>query len=837
MPLVERLVPKDRERQSSQVSEQKYHQQCDHQQIQAKLNIAPQSSTEQGDTNDMKMIISKEGTASPATSVSSTKDNDMIDKIINQRIVIKDSDFLSSSKQQELYSSSAEQYECFSSKVSDSKGDSSRNQDTRLIDLDTSVLRDTATICDDSSKCTEYDTSQGTSNVLDTYSNQFSQDDTRFLSTVSSKHIGKHMRKSCLFRQRDFSNSVEETRGEEVSAIQVSDTERLELVEPIEMRDSAPSFVEDVACEEKGKDLLNRYCTFGELTLHTAKVINTEGKHTTELLQGSAIRSGGKYAQMIKFGIPKEAIAHAMMRDSALTQESSNAVKINKGENSINEIVQSAKSHTTEEVRSEKTNVSPLKEDHDCNKYIKMLKMGLPLGAVENAMKRDGKDPSVLSSVSTVCADTEYQVTPFVKKVGKDMYRRTRLHWVEVSSAQNSVWDWVKNDDDVGQFEIDEAEFSALFQLEKQTNGYTNRAKETPPKSAVKVIDSKRANNGGIILARLKMSYSQIARAIETMDERHFNVEQIKGIMEYIPTTDEILALQRYTHSLQSIEHDQLCECEKFMVSMIPVADAKKKMQYMLFKLTFPPSINELQTEMRIVLKACNEVLGSLNLRKVLGIILKVGNRLNSSGVENEKCYVDGFTIDTLSKLSQIKAFDRKTTLLFYIVSLIQRSNESLLCIKQDIPHVFEAQKINLNHGTRLAALTSQLLDVKKTALEEAHKVISDCKDTGKDEEEETLLQSCRVGVFTLQATQMLSSLHKISNEVSMKFSSVIAYFAQEKEITQSMLFSIIGSFSLEVDFVLAELMSKKVVKKRFFCQSQTERKQMPNAEVLISED
>ena len=68
-----------------------------------------------------------------------------------------------------------------------------------------------------------------------------------------------------------------------------------------------------------------------------------------------------------------------------------------------------------------------------------------------------------------------------------------------------------------GQFEIDEAEFSALFQLEKQTNGYTNRAKETPPKSAVKVIDSKRANNGGIILARLKMSYSQIARAIETM--------------------------------------------------------------------------------------------------------------------------------------------------------------------------------------------------------------------------------------------------------------------------------------------------------------------------------
>ena len=66
-----------------------------------------------------------------------------------------------------------------------SKGDSSRNKDTRLIDLDISVIQDTSTICDNIPKCTEYDTSQGTSNNLNTYLNQSSQDDTRFLSMVS----------------------------------------------------------------------------------------------------------------------------------------------------------------------------------------------------------------------------------------------------------------------------------------------------------------------------------------------------------------------------------------------------------------------------------------------------------------------------------------------------------------------------------------------------------------------------------------------------------------------------------------------------------------------------
>jgi Subunit CCDC53 of WASH complex len=38
----------------------------------------------------------------------------------------------------------------------------------------------------------------------------------------------------------------------------------------------------------------------------------------------------------------------------------------------------------------------PLKEDPEYEKYFKMLKMGLPMGAVKNAVQRDGKDPSIM---------------------------------------------------------------------------------------------------------------------------------------------------------------------------------------------------------------------------------------------------------------------------------------------------------------------------------------------------------------------------------------------------------------------------------------------------------
>lgn len=38
----------------------------------------------------------------------------------------------------------------------------------------------------------------------------------------------------------------------------------------------------------------------------------------------------------------------------------------------------------------------PLKDDPKYTKYFKMLKMGLPKGAVQNAMTRDGEDPSIM---------------------------------------------------------------------------------------------------------------------------------------------------------------------------------------------------------------------------------------------------------------------------------------------------------------------------------------------------------------------------------------------------------------------------------------------------------
>ena len=107
-----------------------------------------------------------------------------------------------------------------------------------------------------------------------------------------------------------------------------------------------------------------------------------------------------------------------------------------------------------------------------------------------------------------------------------------RLDWETLEDTEvnsNSVWDLVEKDAERKPLNIDDGEFMNLFQAESKAGnpssggvgggatgggggggGGSNR-------NVVQVIDPKRANNGGIILARLGMTYDDIAQAVNEM--------------------------------------------------------------------------------------------------------------------------------------------------------------------------------------------------------------------------------------------------------------------------------------------------------------------------------
>lgn len=161
----------------------------------------------------------------------------------------------------------------------------------------------------------------------------------------------------------------------------------------------------------------------------------------------------------------------------------------------------------------------PLKDDPAYAKYFKMLKLGLPMGAVKNAMERDGLNSSVMDGnhnlpVSVLTSDSSVD-----KKRQKDTHRRTRLHWdTPVGKVKsNTVWALVNKDEELDNIVIDETEFTNLFQAEIKASSAPLQKSGSSFRNVVQVIDPKRANNGGIILARLRMSYDDMAKAVERM--------------------------------------------------------------------------------------------------------------------------------------------------------------------------------------------------------------------------------------------------------------------------------------------------------------------------------
>lgn len=217
-----------------------------------------------------------------------------------------------------------------------------------------------------------------------------------------------------------------------------------------------------------------------------------------------------KYFKMLSMGLPMGAVKNALSRDgkdpSIMDLDPNKSVRSQLGE------------------ASEKDSGVPLKDDPEYSKYFKMLAMGLPPGAVKNALERDGKNPAVMDmdptkSVAFQMKKGTGNKQP-VKK--KKRVRRKKIYWNPIDPSklkEDSMWHIVRGAIAMDKLNYDEKEFDDLFTESADPADQKNQKKETKKeeKKLVQVIDPKRSMNGGIVLARLKTDHSKIAEFVDKM--------------------------------------------------------------------------------------------------------------------------------------------------------------------------------------------------------------------------------------------------------------------------------------------------------------------------------
>ena len=129
---------------------------------------------------------------------------------------------------------------------------------------------------------------------------------------------------------------------------------------------------------------------------------------------------------------------------------------------------------------------------------------------------------------------------------------------------------------------------------------------------------------------------------------------------EFLPTKEEKFAIEGYIKGASSSAKtkeaaiNDFCACEKYMMEMMKVDMADEKFEAMIFKSQFDNNLEELMQGVTTFINACKEVQESVRLRKLMAMILTLGNQINTGGSGR---MAQGFTVDALLKLDEVRSF------------------------------------------------------------------------------------------------------------------------------------------------------------------------------------
>lgn len=274
----------------------------------------------------------------------------------------------------------------------------------------------------------------------------------------------------------------------------------------------------------------------------------------------------------------------------------------------------------------------------------------MSVGAVINALKRDGVDPALMNLDLPKGIASNVNPIPAV--------RRKKVYWNQVDAKDGNMWSAVKKLDlKFKHHSSFEGLFTQAIDADKVKD--QREAYQLPNKSAktVKVIDSKRGMNGDIILRKVKYSPLELSAMVEHLDCGRMDSHELKSLYEYLPTKEEIVGIR--AHLIKSTSHNDaiadMTPTEQYMVALLKVVDYEKKFLCLIFLSEFQIKMAELKYDVDQLRAACKELRTSKSFSELLSFILRLVNEINY-GVEG-RATVEGFTLDSLSKLSEVSIY------------------------------------------------------------------------------------------------------------------------------------------------------------------------------------
>ncbi|XP_030052246.1 formin-2 [Microcaecilia unicolor] len=374
------------------------------------------------------------------------------------------------------------------------------------------------------------------------------------------------------------------------------------------------------------------------------------------------------------------------------------------------------------------------------------------------------------------------------------------LYWTRIqlhSKRDSSVaLVWEKIDEP----EVDFHEFEDLFSktaVKERKKPISDTITKTKAKQVVKLLSNKRSQAVGILMSSLHLDMKDIQHAILNLDNTVVDLETIQALYENRAQSDELDKIEKHVKtSMEKKTAKPLDKPEQFLYELSLIPNFAERVFCILFQSTFSECISSIHRKLELLRKVCETLKSGPAVMKVLGLILAFGNYMN--GGNRTRGQADGFALDILPKLKDVKSSDNSRSLLSYIVSYYLRHFDEDAGKEQCVFPLPEPQELFQVSQMKLEDFRKDLHKLKRDlqACEtEAQKVYRISLEEHVQPFKEKMEQ------FIVEAKIEEEKEVKLLAEAHSSFLEISTYFSMkpkigEKEVSPNAFFSVWHEFS-----------------------------------------
>eukprot|EP00079_Xenopus_tropicalis_P028558 XP_012823532.1 PREDICTED: formin-1 isoform X1 [Xenopus tropicalis] len=366
------------------------------------------------------------------------------------------------------------------------------------------------------------------------------------------------------------------------------------------------------------------------------------------------------------------------------------------------------------------------------------------------------------------------------------------LYWTRIQlkngSSSNTLWENLKEPNIADTKEFEDLFAKATVQQKKKplSDSYEKRAKA---KQVIKLLDGKRSQAVGILISSLHLDMKDIQQAILNVDNSVVDIETLEALYENRAQKEEMEIIKKHYQTSKAEDVKLLDKPEQFLYELSQIPNFVERSQCIIFQSVFLEGISSVRRKVDIISRACDCLLERVSVRDIIGLILAFGNYMN--GGNRTRGQADGFGLEILPKLKDVKSRDNKASLVDYVVRYYLRYFDQDAGTDKSVFPLPESQDLLLASQVKFEDLDKDLRKLKKD-IEVCEKQL---KAVVKDSPKENIQPfKDKMSSFLNKAKEEYKTEESKLTRSQNRFEETIGYFGckpkgNDKEITPNSFF------------------------------------------------